>query len=162
MKRRSVLLAAVLIAAVASVAIARSTRAHRASGSTVELRETALGEVLVNSEGFTLFDFSKDQKSKDRCQSVSGCTTVWPPLVVSGMPTAGSGLNAEKLGTITLTSGEKQLTYYGRPLYLYTGDKGAGETAYVGAKEFGGTWDAVSAKGKSVKQKKSGGGGGGW
>lgn len=170
MKRRGVFLAAVLVAAiavVAAIAQAHTTRdARRASGSTVQLRETLLGKIVANSAGFTLFDFSKDKRNKDACQSVGGCTSVWPPLLTSHMPTAGSGLSASKLGTITLSNGKKQVTYYGRPLYLYTGDKNPGETSYVGASEFGGTWLAVNAKGASVKaknsSKKEGEGGGGW
>jgi len=157
MKAKRLLLAGGLILAMSATAIAqaRPMIARGATATTVELRETALGKVLTNSEGFTLFEFTKDMKNKDKCQAISGCTTVWPPLMTSGMPVAGSGVTQSKLGAIKLSGGGKQVTYAGRPLYLYTGDKAAGETSYVGAKEFGGTWYAMSAKGKAVKPKKS-------
>jgi hypothetical protein len=58
------------------------------------------------------------------------------------------------LATTKLTGGEEQVTYAGRPLYLYRGDSGPAETSYVGVKEFGGTWYALNAKGKAVKQAK--------
>ncbi len=171
MKRTYALLAVALVVAASSVALAsaHSTRAHRSATATLELRETGVGMIVVNSEGFTLFQFTKDKKNKDECVGISGCTGTWPPLEVSGTPTAGTGVNAKLLGTIKLSTGGTQVTYAGHPLYGYVGDTKAGETAYVGVKEFGGTWYAISAKGKKVKQPKkkssSGGGeggGGGW
>jgi len=155
--RKTVFLAVALITALAAIGIAQAhtTRAHQASRATVQLRQTTLGKILVNSAGFTLFDFGKDSKNKDACQSVSGCTSVWPPLISSGKVTAGGGLKASKLGTIKLSNGKRQVTYFGRPLYLYTGDSRAGETSYVGFSAFGGKWLAVNAKGASVQPKNS-------
>ncbi len=155
--RKAVFPAAALISALAMIGIAQAhtTPARDASGATVQLRQTSLGKILVNSAGFTLFDFGKDSKNKDACQSVSGCTSVWPPLTSSGRVTAGSGLNASKLGTIKLSNGKRQVTYFGRPLYLYTGDAHARETSYVGFNAFGGKWLAVNAKGASVQPKNS-------
>ena len=155
--RKAVFPTAALITALAAIGVAQAhtTPARDASRATVQLRQTSLGKVLVNSAGFTLYDFGKDSKNKDACQSVSGCISVWPPLVASGKLTAGSGLNASKLGTIKLSNGKHQVTYFGRPLYRYTGDEHAGETAYVGFSAFGGKWLAVNAKGASVQPKNS-------
>jgi len=155
--RKAVFPAAALVAVLAAIGIAQAhtTRAQDASRGTVQLRQTSLGKILVNSAGFTLFDFSRDSRNKDACQSVSGCIFVWPPLVASGKPTAGSGVNGSKLGTIKLSNGKRQVTYYGRPLYLYTGDAHTGETSYVGFSAFGGRWLAVNAKGASVQPKNS-------
>lgn len=157
-KRLALLAGAALAAlALAAIATAHTLRARAAAGATVELRETALGKVLVNSAGFTVFEFTKDKKNKDACVTISGCTEVWPPLEVTGTPTAGTGVNGKMLKTIKLPSGASQVTYDGRPLYLYVGDSGPGETSYVGAKEFGGTWYALNAKGKKVKQARTSG-----
>lgn len=155
--KRNVSLAVALVAVLATAAIAqaRTTGAKSASSSTIELRQTSLGKILVSSSGLTLFDFSRDTSGKDACQSISGCTSAWPPLVTSGKPTAGSGLNPSKLATIKLSNGKKQVTYYGRPLYLFSGDGHAGETSYVGVSEDGGTWLAVNAKGASVQAKQT-------
>ncbi len=65
--------------------------------------------------------------------------------------TAGAGVEAAKLSTITLPGGAHQVTYNGHPLYTYTGDAMPGETGYVGADEFGGHWYAQNAKAKPVK-----------
>lgn len=145
-----------LVLSTAAIAAASRPRAHRAGTATIELGETSLGKVLVDSGGFTVFEFTKDKKNKDACVTINGCPGVWPPLEVSGMPSAGAGLNAKKLGTIMLPSGGKQVTYYGHPLYLYVGDSKPAETSYNGANEFGGVWWVVNAKGKSVKRAKSG------
>jgi predicted lipoprotein with Yx(FWY)xxD motif len=49
------------------------------------------------------------------------------------------------------STGGKQVTYAGHPLYTYSGDSGPGQTSYVGAKSFGGTWYAINASGGTVK-----------
>ncbi len=153
MKPSRILLAGTLVAALcwAAVAGAQPLTAHTAQTATVELRENSLGPILVNSSGFTLFQFTKDRKKQDNCVAIKGCEGVWPPLTVTGTPTAGPGLKASLLSTITLPSGKHQVTYAGHPLYGYIGNKGPGETSYVGANEFGGKWFAVNAKGHKVK-----------
>jgi predicted lipoprotein with Yx(FWY)xxD motif len=81
---------------------------------------------------------------------VSGCVASWPPLTVSGKPTAGAGVSKSLLGTIKLADGHEQVTYAGHPLYRYTGDGSPGTTSYIGVTSFGGTWLAVNAAGKPV------------
>jgi predicted lipoprotein with Yx(FWY)xxD motif len=155
MKLTRMLFVGLLVASIGGTAIANaSTRrptARRAQNATVELRETSLGKILVSASGFTLFEFTKDKKLKDNCVTISGCPEVWPPLEVTGTPTAGTGVNASLLSTITLPGGAKQVTYKGHPLYMYIHDVGPGETGYVGAFEFGGHWYALNAKGRAVK-----------
>jgi predicted lipoprotein with Yx(FWY)xxD motif len=137
-----------LLAALTAVSFAS---AAGASAATVELRNTALGEILVGSNGFTLFEFSIDPKKMDHCVTIMGCPGTWPPLTVTETPTAGPGLKPKKLRTITLPGGAKQVTYNNRPLYGYSGNVGPGETSYVGVFEFGGYWFAMNAKGKPVR-----------
>jgi predicted lipoprotein with Yx(FWY)xxD motif len=149
MKRPHVFLA-VALASAASVATAASARPSipiaRSSGSaTVQLRHTSLGNILVNSSGRTLYEFTRDRASKSSCAAIRGCSAIWPSLK-SRRPTAGSGVKSSLLST----SGGL-VTYAGHPLYTYSGDHGAGETAYVGAKTFGGTWYAINASGGAVK-----------
>ncbi len=136
--------AAALSAAVSSAAAARPKPAK------IQLRSTSLGKVLTNGSGFTLYVFTHDKRNRDTCAAISGCTAVWPAVTTHGKPTAGRGVKASLLGTITLAHGVKQVTYAGHPLYTYSGDSGPAQTDYVGTPEFGGTWDAVSAKGKLV------------
>ena len=153
MKRASVLTVGVVFVAMscAGVATARPLLARSAASATVELRETSLGSILVDSTGLTLFEFTKDGEQKDACVKIKGCAAVWPLLQVSGTPTAGVGVSASLLGTINLGYGVSQVSYAGHALFLYVNDSTPGQVSYVGAREFGGRWYAVNAEGKSVK-----------
>jgi predicted lipoprotein with Yx(FWY)xxD motif len=155
MKRICVAMAGVLVAAASATAIAgarpASPNARARRAASVQLRHTSLGEILVSSSGQTLYEFTRDRTDHDSCVSVKGCSQVWPALRASGKPTVGAGLRSSLLSTIALEGGARQLTYAGHPLYTYSGAYGAGETSYVGAKQFGGSWYALSATGATVR-----------
>jgi predicted lipoprotein with Yx(FWY)xxD motif len=62
-----------------------------------------------------------DQGDGTNCRSI--CAAVpWPPVLTSGAPQAGAGVSQDALGTITRPDGTQQVTYRGRPLYLFYGD----------------------------------------
>jgi predicted lipoprotein with Yx(FWY)xxD motif len=151
MKRTYIFLAVALATAASVVTVASAHNslpaAHSGRTATVQLRRTKLGSILVSGSGRTLYEFTRDRSNKNTCAAVSGCSEVWPSLTASGRPTAGSGVKASLLST---TSGH-QVTYAGHPLYAYSGDSGPGDTSYVGAKSFGGTWYAINASGHTVK-----------
>jgi predicted lipoprotein with Yx(FWY)xxD motif len=162
MRRVQLLLAGLLATGAAAgataAAQAHSATAHAAKTAKVQLRHTSKGKILVNASGFTLYRFTKDPRNKDTCISSPGegygsesCTEVWPPLTTTGKPIAGAGVKSSLLGTIKLPGGRKQVTYAGHPLYLYKPASGPGETGYIGAKSFGGTWEGVSVTGGLVK-----------
>ncbi len=144
-------LAAGAVALALPVGAASAPTARAARAAKVQLRHTSLGSVLVDSSGFTVFRFSKDTQKKNTCVSMSGCALTWPPLTTTGAPSAGPGVKASLLSTIALRGGVKQVTYAGHPLYRYFNASERGETSYVGVKEFGGVWDAVSATGSAIK-----------
>jgi predicted lipoprotein with Yx(FWY)xxD motif len=153
-KRTHLLLAATLAAAsglTLASAQASPGPATAARVAKVELLKTSLGKILVSSSGFTLYRFTMDRHNKNTCITVSGCNEVWPAYTTTGHPKAGPGVKSSLLSTITLHSGKKQVTYAGQPLYLYKPSTEHGETAYVGAESFEGTWYAVSATGHYVK-----------
>jgi predicted lipoprotein with Yx(FWY)xxD motif len=154
--KRTYILVASLLAGVASVSAVASAQsgapaANAARVAKVQLRNTSLGKILVNASGFTLYRFTKDSRNRDTCVKISGCSGVWLGLRTSGKPTAGPGVKASLLSTITLPGGSRQVTYAGHPLYLYAPASERAETLYVGAVQFGGTWDAVNAAGGTVK-----------
>jgi predicted lipoprotein with Yx(FWY)xxD motif len=144
-KRMHTLLIGVVLAAMTA-----STVATAFTLFTVQLHKTNLGKIIVNTASRTLYEFTRDGEKKDKCVHVSGCQAVWIPQPLSGTLTAGPGLKRKLLGTIKLGT-EKQVTYAGHPLYIYGGDTMPAETIYVGAKQFGGHWYAINAKGKAVK-----------
>ena len=155
MKRAPLLLAGVILAATSVAATTSSAggaaRAQDSRAAKIQLRHTELGKVLVDSSGFTVYRFSKDPRNSDTCVKISECTNLWPPLTSSGRPVAGPGVQAALLSTIKLPGGGRQVTYAGHPLYRYSAATEKGETGYVGAQQFGGSWYALNAGGGTVK-----------
>jgi predicted lipoprotein with Yx(FWY)xxD motif len=146
---RRILITAVAVATVA--ALAAGSASAGSSRSTLKLKKTSVGTILVNGRGFTLYAFTKDRRNHEACQSINGCLSLWPVVNGAGRPILGPGVKRSKVGTITLKSGKKQLTYGGHPLYTYAADSGPGQTFYVNFLQFGGRWPAVNAAGGEVK-----------
>jgi predicted lipoprotein with Yx(FWY)xxD motif len=135
----------VLAASVLATAAVASTKK-----STIALKPTAVGKVLVGANGRTLYLFTADKGAKSVCYGQ--CATYWPPLI-AGKPTAGAGLQGSKLGTSKRKDGELQVTYNGHPLYYFVLDKKAGDIKGQGYVHFGGAWWTVSAGGVKVTTK---------
>ena len=129
--------------------------------ATVGLAKTGLGQILVNSQGLTLYLFKADQGTKSAC--TGACAEAWPPLLVTGKPSVGSGLQGSLAGTTTRPEGRTQVTYHGHPLYLFAQDHKAGETNGQGISAFGAAWFALNSAGNQVSGSSSptGSGGGG-
>jgi predicted lipoprotein with Yx(FWY)xxD motif len=104
-----------------------------------------LGKVVVDSGGFTLYDFHKDKGTTSSCYG--GCASLWPPLTTTGKPQAGGGVSASKLGTTTRKDGTTQVTFAGHPLYTYTADSKPGEANGNDFSSFGGQWYALQPSG---------------
>jgi predicted lipoprotein with Yx(FWY)xxD motif len=120
------------------------------STSTISLRTTAVGKVLVAENGRTLYLFTADKGKKSTCYGQ--CASFWPPLTAA-TPTVGAGMDASLLGTTTRTDGKLQVTYGGHPLYFFAQDKKAGDINGQGFVHFGGTWWVVSAAGAKITTK---------
>jgi predicted lipoprotein with Yx(FWY)xxD motif len=114
----------------------------------VNLTSGALAAHLVDDKGMTLYLFTKDSPGTSTCYDK--CATAWPPLLTSGAPQAGSGVDASKFGTTMRTDGSTQVTYNGWPLYYFAKDKQAGDTTGEGV---GSVWFCISASGDAVKQQ---------
>jgi predicted lipoprotein with Yx(FWY)xxD motif len=115
------------------------------SPTSIATGKTALGTVLVDSQGRTLYLFTHDSGTTSMCSGA--CVTAWPPLAATGAPTATSGANATLLGTTKRADGTTQVTYNGHPLYRFVKDQNAGETNGQGVAAFGGSWFAVTVAG---------------
>jgi predicted lipoprotein with Yx(FWY)xxD motif len=119
-----------------------------ASGTTVNVRSTSLGKILVDSQGRTLYLFEKDTGPKSTCSGA--CASAWPPFRTSGKPKAGSGVTASLLGTTTRSDGNDEVTYNGHPLYYYAGDQKAGDTNGQDLNQFGASWYVLSPAGNKI------------
>ena len=111
-------------------------------------KNTALGTVLVNSTGRTLYHITSDTRTKVTCKA--SCVAQWPPLLIAAgaKPVAGPGISAAKLGTLKRADGGLQVTYNGMTLYRYAGDSKAGQANGEAVSD---KWYAVSSLGKIVK-----------
>ena len=126
--------------------------------ATVGVANDSLGTVLVDSQGRTLYLFAKDTGTTSTC--TGACAVNWPPLLVTGKPTVGSGAEASIVSTSARPDGKTQLTYNGHPLYLFKGDSDPGETNGEGLNAFGGNWFAVSPAGTQISAPAGNSGGG--
>src|SRR3977135_1664721 len=111
----------------------------------VLVRSTAVGDVLVDTRGRTLYLRTIDTLRKSTCYG--SCATAWPPFITSGTPRAGSGVQQALLGTAKRTDGTLQVTYAGHRLYFFGQDTKAGQIA---GQATAGTWWALGASGKKI------------
>jgi predicted lipoprotein with Yx(FWY)xxD motif len=120
------------------------------SGTTIAVGTTSLGQILVDGKGRTLYLFVADSGTKSACNS-SACVQYWPPVLTTGAPQAGPGVNASLLGTTTRQDGTTEVTYAGHPLYYFISDKKAGDVTGQGVNGFGGPWYVVSPSGMLIR-----------
>ncbi len=136
-------------AVVASTAAAFALADGAATGAAkVAVRTTALGRILVDSKGITLYDFPPDKGTTSVCYGA--CAALWPPLLTKGKPLAGPGVRASLLGTTKRNDGKLEVTYNGHPLYYFVSDRKPGQTTGQGVKQFGGPWWVLSPAGKEI------------
>jgi predicted lipoprotein with Yx(FWY)xxD motif len=105
-----------------------------------------VGKVLVDSKGFTLYYFQKDQGEKSACYGP--CAKVWPPLIGTGKVEGGA--MSSELGTTERSDGTTQVTYAGWPLYTYAADTKPGEAKGTDVKSFGASWYPLHANGEKA------------
>jgi predicted lipoprotein with Yx(FWY)xxD motif len=125
-----------------------TTAAQQGATGTVAVANTALGEVLVDAKGRTLYAFTKDKGDQSVCSGK--CAAAWPALTVTGAATPGTGVQASMLSTAKQANGATQVTYGGKPLYYFAGDKAPGETKGQG---LNGVWFVVRGDGSLVQSK---------
>jgi predicted lipoprotein with Yx(FWY)xxD motif len=101
---------------------------------TARLNEATGALVLTDFADHTLYTFSGTS-----CEG--SCTDTWPPMVAEGKVVAesNSGLDPSLLGSTERPDGQSQVTYDGKPLYLYSKDE-AGQSNGTDSTSFGGTW----------------------
>ena len=120
-----------------------------ADDATIELSTNALGEIIVDAEGMTLYGFTPDTAGESTCYD--DCATAWPPLLATDAAaiSAGAGLDSTKLTTVDRTDGTKQVKYGDWPLYYFANDAAAGDTNGQGLNN---VWYVVDAAGALIGQ----------
>jgi len=122
-----------------------TTTAAASGGETLSTASTALGEVLVDANGMTVYLFMNDTAGTSTC--VDQCADTWPAVTVDGTPTVGGGADDSKVATTDRADGTTQVTYNGHPLYTFSGDAAPGDTTGQGIGE---VWFAVTPDGEAA------------
>src|SRR4051812_25888592 len=145
------------VAGLAAVAVALASGAtgndqkpgtSGSAGASIGIRGTALGKILVDADGRTLYLFEADQPDKSNCSGA--CLSLWPAFTSASLPKATAGAMAGKIGTIPASDGSMQVTYAGHPLYYYAADQNPGDTTGQGVDQFGAEWYVLAPTGDKV------------
>ena len=90
--------------------------------------KTVLGAAMLDGayHVFPVYSLSSDTASMSAC--TGACAVSWPPLLTGGTPGLINGLKVSNIGTLKRADGTVQVTYRGKPLYLYSRES-AGKNA---------------------------------
>jgi len=113
-----------------AAALALTAGAAAAASTAITTGNTALGTVLTNGKGLTLYTFDKDTAGISNCYDM--CAANWPPLEASA-----KARPQDEFGIIIRADGTRQWAHKGQPLYLWFKDAAAGDTTGDGVK---GVW----------------------
>lgn len=121
------------------------------AGLTVTVRDSRYGRVLFDRRGQALYAFTRDRRGgPSTCYGA--CARAWPILYAKGQLRAGAGAKQSLLGRTRRRDGSVQVTYNGRPLYYYVGERGRpGVILCQNVEEFGGLWLVVRPGGRLVR-----------
>lgn len=125
-----------------------ATETPSSGGETeVESEDSALGTILVDADGNTLYVFMQDTDATSTCYDE--CADSWPAFAANGELKAGGGGDVDEslLGTTERDDGTTQVTYNGHPLYYFAGDAAAGDT---NGQNVGEVWFVVSPAGEPI------------
>jgi predicted lipoprotein with Yx(FWY)xxD motif len=147
---RSLVLAVLVVLAASFAAGSGVARGSAGSQATLTVRKSNYGSILFDGRGRALYAFTRDRRGgTSRCYGA--CAKKWPVYFAGGRLLAGKGVKSSLIGTTKRRDGRKQITYNGRPLYYYVGDKSPGQVLCQNVAEFGGTWLVVRPNGALVR-----------
>ena len=144
--KNALIVAATVVAVLATAALAAAKPTARAE--TVTTAPTALGRILVDGRGHSLYLFEKDAPGRSACSGV--CANYWPPLLTNGKAIAIKGAKPSLLGSVRRSNGSRQVSYAGHPLYFFSGDSRRGQTNGEGLQDFGAGWYVLTPAGKKI------------
>jgi len=157
MKKRLVLTVAGLALSAVALAGCASTTAPAAGGSShaskpaatgadLSTASTALGTIVVNGKGDTVYMYTKDTANSGMSTCYTTCATVWPAVTTTSATPTIKGVTGT-VGEITRTDGTKQVTLNGWPLYTFASDSAAGD---VGGQGVMNIWYVLSPAGDEI------------
>ena len=120
-----------------------TTAAAVEAGAVLAVADSALGEIVVDDEGFTLYVFIPDDGGESTCYD--DCASAWPPLVGDPLPTGS--VDAALVGASPRTDGAQQVTLNGWPLYYFVKDAVPGDVVGQGVND---VWYVISPSGEVI------------
>ena len=142
MRKQMLLAVAALAMALAAIG---SAQAAPGVAARLSVHSSEYGKTVFGPSGKVVYVFGADRGSRSRCYGA--CAKAWPPLLTTGAPLAGPGVEAKLLGTTKRTDGTLQVTYNGHPLYYYPADK-VGKIMCQHASMHGGLWLIIKPNGQ--------------
>ncbi len=127
------------------------SRIDAAPGTAATLhREGGDPGYLADASGAALYYLEGDTDGS-RCDDA--CRQVWPPVMLASgePPVAGPGLQQIAVGTLQTPAGAHHLTYHGKPLYRYAGDRGARTTSGHDVQDDWGHWKLAGTDGEAAQ-----------
>ncbi|WP_162623123.1 hypothetical protein [Billgrantia lactosivorans] len=109
------------------------------------------GRYLVSQDGKSLYLFERDEQGGDYSTCEESCAIAWPPYTTEEPPSAGDGVDDDRLDTIERDDGVLQVTYDGWPLYYFARDVHPGDALGQSVEHLGGHWYLLSPDGKPIE-----------
>jgi len=130
-------------------AAANETGNEAAESTPVNVVEGPLGDMLVDSQGLSLYGFTNDADGNPTCEGA--CADAWPAMIVDGgkLP---AGLDPEVFSLVERPDGQQQLKVGKWPLYYFAGDAAAGDINGQGS---GDVWFLAAPDGSLLKGEES-------
>lgn len=122
-----------LAACAAALALAACSSAAMTAQDAGITHDTALGKVLVDSQGMTVYTYDEDAPGQSHCYGL--CAAFWPPVAAPAQQAGHDGFTV-----IARDGGALQWAYRGKPLYTYAQDDKPGDVTGDGAD---GVWHAA-------------------
>ncbi|MBA4024183.1 MAG: hypothetical protein C0482_17635 [Gordonia sp.] len=121
------------------------TARPREPGTQIDAATGPFGQMLYDSTGQAIYLFDIETDSTPRCYD--DCADAWPPVLTTGDPVAGPGVDSTLLATTQRADGTTQVTYNGHPLYFYV-NEGKREVLCHNIFLNGGNWYVIAPDGE--------------
>lgn len=103
---------------------------------------------IATAEGMALYTLVDDNGSVLPCSAE--CLEAWPPYTGEATADAGTGLNADLVGTTETEDGQQQVSYNDYPLYTFVQDQAPVDVNGQAVEGFGGIWYVIGEDGEPV------------
>lgn len=118
-----------------------------AAAASATIGGSELGDVLVGTNGLTLYGFTNDVSAASTCSGT--CADAWPPVIVDENFSVAPGLDVGIFATTVRDDGQLQLVAGKWPLYFFAGDTVPGD---VNGQTSGDVWFVVAPDGSLVTE----------